>query len=144
MSSLIHHNDWQPFSMLNNSELEIVLFENDLVNQNYFIYNQNKITFNQFCSDVHNVFKDLDPDTNFFTKIRDICSQCDYYFADSLDIINNKDNLSIFSLNINSISKNFDCFINTFFNNPDIKFDILGLNESKLTDEIENIFEISN
>ena len=62
----MHHNDWQPFSLLNNSELEIILFENDLMSQNYSIYNLNKITFNQFCTDIHNVFKDLDPNINFF------------------------------------------------------------------------------
>ena len=143
MSSL-NLDDWQPFALLNELELDNILFENELLNQNYAIDSLNQITFNQFSLDVPDVFRDLDPDVNFFPEIRDKCDQCGYHFVDSLNNIIRSDNLSICSLNVNSISKNFDCFTNTFFSNPDLDFDVVGLCESKLTDEIANIFEINN
>ena len=90
--------------MLNAFELNNILFENELLNQNYAIDSLNQITFNQFSLDVPDVFRDLDPDVNFFPEIRDKCDQCGYHFVDSLNNIIRSDNLSICSLNVNSIS----------------------------------------
>ena len=144
MSTLLY-DDWQPFNFIDDVDLERLLFSNELFNQNYNLDLLNKTIFEQFSRDIHNTIVNSDPDINFFSEIRDKCNQCTYYFIDSLKEFNKvKNKFSICSLNINSISKNFDTFTELFLDESGVKFDIIGLCESKLSNEIENLFNINN
>ena len=64
-------------------------------------------------------------------------------FEDSVNMNNlNTENLSIVNLNLNSISKNLDQFMDQCVSNLGHSFDILGFCESKLTSNIEGLFTI--
>ena len=144
MPNLIDEN-WQPFSLIDNVELEGLFFNNDLLNTGYNIDVLNKVIFQQFSNNIHSSIVNSDPDVNFYSEISEVCDQCEYFFIDSLKKINkNSDRFSICSLNINSISKNFETFTDLFLGKSGVDFDVIGLCESKLTDEIEQIFNINH
>ena len=56
-----------------------------------------------------------------------------------------KDDLTIYSLNINSLPSKFDLFKeHVFSNNKGLPLDIIGICESKLTNDIAHLFPIPN
>ena len=119
------------------------LFENNSIDK------LDSMKFNQFSVTTNNPLEHSDPDTNYFNNNNhinnnDVCNQCKYYFSDTLNETTfTNDILSICSFNINSMSKNFLSFNELFLDDSKAKFDIIGICESKLSKDIENLFTLS-
>ena len=105
----------------------------------------NQITFNQFHEICNRYNSDFDPDLNNFHNVKDNLEKCKYYFNDdfSHDKLLNNNEFSILSLNINSIPHNLIKFCNDFVNTTANFFDVMGFCETKLIDEIDNLYEIN-
>ena len=69
-------------------------------------------------------------------------NKCRYYFEDTLSIDVN--NFSIFCHNINSIPKHFDELVTMLMNNQKLNFDVLTFCETKLTNDIMQLYNIDD
>ena len=149
MSQSVSLNHWQPFYNL--SDFEFTNFiQYNLKNHEYnSVDSLNEIVFNQFYSDFDKFDSNLNPDLIFFMNSNIINNECQYYFDDtvkeSLDKLDINDQIfSLLSININSIPKNLDYFINSCLNVVDFNFDVISFCETKLTDHIDQLYEIHN
>ena len=149
MPILLDEN-WQPFVLISDSELcDLMSFDTGLFG-NYSIDRLDSMKFSQFSATTNNPLEHSDPDTNYFINDNNHissnanCNQCKYYFSDTLNRTNfTNDMLSICSLNINSMSKNFLSFNELFHDDSKPEFDIIGICESKLSKDIETLFTLS-
>ena len=103
----------------------------------------NPFTFNE---DDH-FLDDVDPDDNFYNDIMTHSSSlCKYYLQDDFnkEILNySKDAFSLCHLNVRSLQQNFST-METFLENLKIKFTILGVTETWLTDINSNLYNLQN
>ena len=111
----------------------------DIVNKKFdqFSFGMNNDT------DGNTNFNDNDPNSNFFTGELDITELTEYIFHDNLHSIKSHINdrcLSLCSFNVNRFSKNLDTFVHEYMS--ECKFSIVSLVETKLTPDIENLFNI--
>ena len=126
--------DFQDFIRFNSTNNLII---NDCSNQLLDFNFINNLVYDQFdCSaddnDLLNAF------FNEYDKIND----CNYYMNPS-EIINNEEkSLSLCCLNINSIPKNLLEFSTQCLSNLNFTFDVLGFVETKLTDDIDHLYNI--
>ena len=114
---------------------------------NFNIEYLNNKCFNQFEIDFDAVESSLHPDLNFFNNCNyDYALECKYCFNNSFvsEDMTNANQFSILSLNINSIPKKFDLFEIQFLNNLNYNFDILGFVETKLTHDIEHLYQLNS
>ena len=101
-------------------------------------------TFDDSCEDNYN---DNDPN-NFFLHQANHINDTKYYLHDDIEHIKSKlncDSFSIFSFNINSLPKHFDQFLDDFYHNFNTtcrNFDIFGFTETKLSNEIDHLYEL--
>ena len=136
--------NWPPFANVNDDDF-VDLFHQSCV---YDLDKLNKIKFKQFSTDFNEIDRhmlEMDPDYNFFFHNNLILDDCKYYFSDDFDIINNnlsESSMSLLNLNINSIPKNFDVFLNQLLPSINHKFDILSFCETKLDNKIEHLYNI--
>ena len=142
-------NDWQPFCELDDFEFHYYMQTTFRTNENHTINRLNEIVFDQFNLVYDEYDYDLNPDLNFFScsGITDI--RCRYRFNDTIqdsliEPDSNKHVFSMLSMNINSIPKNLNYFETTCLDTIDFKFDILSFCETKLSDDIEQLYEIKN
>ena len=137
---------WQPFNNLTESELKNCFDPlNCDTNRNNFDFDHlNHLVFDQFSSTYNDYNCDLDPDLNFFVKNLDMSTKCEYCFLDSLNVpqVENNNLFSILNLNINSLSKNLDSFVSYFKNMLNFQLDVVSFCETKLSDEIDELFTI--
>ena len=140
-----------PFFLLNNTEFDVFISSN-IFNSSYHMsdyrlsvrYLESK-TFRQYVTSVNSYESSLHPDLNFFNNLsQDFATECKYYFSDSCDFKeeSNKNNFSILTLNINSIPKNLDSFETQFLAGLGYEFKVLGLVETKLTDDIKSLYQL--
>ena len=90
-----------------------------------------------------NINLNNDPNIHFFKDDLNVTDSTKYILEDNLNSIRsniNKNFLSICSFNVNSLSKNLDEFKYTFMH--DCKFSVVGFVETKLTNDIEHLFNI--
>ena len=90
-------------------------------------------------------FVDIDPDYQYYTNFHHSGNlNCDYYFEDKfrckLDKIQDSQ-LSLFHLNIKSISKHYD-ELGLYLNSLDFKFSFIGLSETWLDDNKEEFYDL--
>ena len=91
---------------------------------------------------------DIDPNYNFFRDNVNFenFNNCKYYFVEALnqsEAVNSIDNsLSMLNVNINSIPRNFDNFMSGSINILNFNFDILSFCETKLNDDIDELYTI--
>ena len=98
----------------------------------------NNLCFRQFES-----YKDDDDDllNDFFNNFETI-NDCNYYL-NSDEVTNNvRKSLSLCCLNINSIPKNILAFSTQCLSNFKFSFDVLGFVETKLSPNIEHLYNI--
>ena len=153
----MYFNNFLPFYFLDDEQYNDhvkSLQTNNLIELNdvtcFSLDKIDSMLFNQFNfeTDIHSVYDD--PDTNYFHTFADNINSCEYYFnytyKDLRDNIAQK-SISVCSLNINSIPKNLDDFTAQYVNigesSDKYSFDVLGFTETKLTDSIDHLFEIS-
>ena len=111
--------------------------ENNCNNQLFNYDYVNSLYFEQFKSYID----DNDLLNDFFGNF-DKVNNCNYYM-DSSEIDNNNTNsLSLCCLNINSLPKNFLTFSTQCLSNLKFTFDVLGFVETKLSDNIEHLYNI--
>ena len=149
MSQFTYFNHWQPFYNL--SDLELNRFIQSYLSDSEYnsIDNLNKIVFNQFDSEFDKFDSTLNPDLNFFENSNIINNSCSYYFNDCVkEHLNKLDKddkyFSLLSMNINSLPKNLDYFVDSCLSVVDLNFDVISFCETKLTDNIEQLNEIDN
>ena len=135
-----------PFHQLSDNEFDLVVHEfqfNQVNHRNDFnAAHLNNILFNQFNSyDSHN--SQNCPDNNFFNNYNNSVNQCNYLLPGEINNIIEGNFFSCCHFNINSIPKHFQEFeiecVNT-----NSSFDIIGFTETKLTPDIEHLYEIGN
>ena len=106
----------------------------------------NELNFSQFDTDNDSPLFDIDPDNLLLNHMNIHDSK--YYFCDTLsDIINNQnkaEKINILSYNVNSIPHNLENFLDTEINECISNVDIFAICETKLNDDIESLYNISN
>ena len=146
-------NHWQPFYGLNNFEFDCFIQSNSINQKNFSIDFLDNIIFNQFNANYDRYNPDLNPDLNFSLFSDRVSENCRYYFNDTIKNSVIKDNIdstidnnffSLLSLNINSIPKNLEYFVNTCLNCLDFEFDIISFCETKLNNDIDQLYTIKN
>ena len=87
----------------------------------------------------------LNPDFEYFESISDSMKTIKYYFNEDYNelknVVNDDINFSLCSFNIGSIPKNLNEFMMNCIDDK-LKFDVIGLTETRLTDEISHLFKI--
>lgn len=91
--------------------------------------------------------ENIDPDVNYWSASGDILYNCKYYLEDSFNHLlckyNNKTpGLSLLHHNVRNSQKNLDSFSH-YLINLDVKFSIIGLSETWLSDSIKDLYKIS-
>ena len=90
-------------------------------------------------------FVDIDPDYQYYTNFHHSGNiNCDYYFEDKFRCKLQKiqeSQLSLFHLNIKSISKHYD-ELELYLNSLDFKFSFIGLSETWLDDNKEEFYDL--
>ena len=90
-------------------------------------------------------FVDIDPDYQHYTNFHHSGNlNCDYYFEDKFRCKLHKiqeSQLSLFHLNIKSISKHYD-ELELYLNSLDFKFSFIGLSETWLDDNKEEFYDL--
>ena len=142
-------NNYLPFSGLNDNDFmgiigDINLNIDDNVDYTLTIDDLNRITFKNFSFN-DDFLNDADPDSNHY-QYCNIDSSCNYIYENELNTFTDKfdnDSLLIAGHNISSLPHNFDNF--SFIMNDSLKrkIDIIGLCETKLTDDLTNLYNIS-
>ena len=101
-----------------------------------------KMVFNQF-----NEYNALNfnncPDNNFYNLYIDAVNQCNYVLPNEVDNILENNTFSCCHLNINSVPKHFQEFEIECLNNK-YSFDVISLCETKLTSDIDHLYELNN
>ena len=91
-------------------------------------------------------FADIDPDNQYYTNFHQNGNlNCDYYFEDKFRSKLDKtyeSQLSLFHLNIKSISKHYD-ELELYLNSLDFKFSFIGLSETWLDDNKEEFYDLN-
>ena len=91
-------------------------------------------------------FADIDPDYQYYTKFHQNGNlNCDYYFEDKFRSKLDKtyeSQLSLFHLNIKSISKHYD-ELELYLKSLDFKFSFIGLSETWLDDNKEEFYDLN-
>ena len=140
-------NNILPFYSLRNNDFDNYILNhstNNLINNNcneqrFGLDYLDSLCFKQFES----YSNDEDLLNEFFDGF-DKLNDCNYYL-DSGEIINDENkSLSFCCLNINSLPKNLQPFSTQCLSNLKFTFDILAFVETKLTDDIEDLYNISS
>ena len=117
----------------------------NIVDNIYLLNELNEVLFNQFTLD-ENSYSGDDPDVNYFNEFKDLINSTKYYLNTENDLMDGDvagNSLSIYSHNVNSLSKHFQ-EIRTFLNGFKNKFDIVSFTETKLSDDIEQLYRLPN
>ena len=120
--------------------------------ESYSIDELNSIIFDQYNlnTDSDNVHCFQTDPNQFFMHESNLINSTKYFLLDDIKDIKKSlsgDTFSLCSFNINSLSKHFNEFINDIFyfnDNEVLNFDVYGFTETKITDEIEHLFELPN
>ena len=139
-----------PFYNLDNYELfSYTSQHNDSDYGNFNIEQLDVMTFKQF--DINNDNSNFNQDLieSFFVNNSSNIEDCNYYFVDSLNdklklFKNSDDFFSVFLFNINSVPSNFDSFKIECLDRIIFDFNVIGLVETKLINEIEQLYDIPN
>ena len=143
--SVFGEGDWLPFYNINDDDLtEMLNIYGDNQLNNFLDINhiQNTLIFDQFKCSTNRYNSILDPDSNFFNKFQNIVDNCSYECLNNVKTIITPDDFSLCTLNVNSLSKNLDTFLNSICINNEYKLDLLSFCETKLTNDIENLYDI--
>lgn len=136
------NNYIQPFSSLNDAQLIAeLLSDNNQYTLPYHVYE--KLLFNYIDDNDYgnNVLDDVDPDPIILSSHVTLCS-CNYYQHSELsDLLKNDQNSStIIFQNIRSIPENFDSFRVQYIDSLIPYINIIGLCETRLTNNIEDLY----
>ena len=106
----------------------------------------NKKIYHPITCDEKDFQENIDPDKFLRDTFGLQLPECNYYFPEPSNFyINlNESYLSLIHLNIGSIPKSLEGFIEQCILPFNVNFDILGFTETKLTDDIENLYDIPN
>ena len=92
-------------------------------------------------------FSEIDPDYHFYTNVHfTVNMKCDYYFEDHFRQkhgFTDSSQLSLFHLNIKSLSKHYD-ELDTYLNSLEYKFAFIGLTETWLDKDKQYFFDLEN
>ena len=139
MDNIINFSYIFPFSDLN--DLEFLNLDNNYsVDLSYL----NDKVFDQFYSEYDNYDINFDPSSNYFNELKPIFENCNYVFTDDQGFDVDQDSFSVCCLNINSIPCNFEQFIDQCIHPLNYSFDVLAFCETKLTDDIEHLYDLKN
>ena len=150
----IYHNF--PFLNIQDDEFAMHInsnqFNNSIPSNDENIIPLNELSSMKFELFQYNdgIFNDHDTDNMFMQYYRDIDTETKYYFEEDIvtdPSFKSNDDIELFSVcsyNINSLVKNFDYLNELLTVNLDSHFDVVGICESKLTDDIHHLYEIEN
>ena len=100
------------------------------------------IVFKNFDIDFEDRFAERDPDLNFFNQNVGE-PNCNYILEDNfMNLKANNNELSLCFLNVNSLVKKFEDLTQLMFGNSNFNPDFLGLCETKLSNDINDIFNV--
>ena len=132
-------NSCLPFNTVNNNEfIELMSDRENYLNLSYL----NRLSYDQFSTTLNRYGDDFDPDINHFNMLKEKIENCLYYFSDNFKPNPKCKTFSVCSFNINSIPHNFESFVDQCYNGLNHQFDILGLCETKLNDEINELYNL--
>ena len=141
-------NDFLPFFGLNDDDFmryidDVHVLAPDNVDYTLSIDDINKITFRNFSYN-DNFLNNTDPDLNHY-QYCNIDNSCEYIYENDLNVFTDKfdvHSLLIASHNIASLPHNFDNFSYIMNDRLKHKLDIMGLCETKLTDDLTDLYNI--
>ena len=131
-----------PFSQLNYFEF-VNINQNCISSLDYLICKK----YDQIIIDNDKYDRNLDPNYNHFSLFNEQMSDSSYYFVDDSsyqELCDINSSLSFCSLNINSVPHNFENFLSTCLDGSSHHFDVIGLCETKLESNIEQLYNIPN
>ena len=102
----------------------------------------NELLYEQTVEENDNYNDNFDPDINYFNSNVNQLAECRYIASDEINSLINLNDFSICSFNVNSVSKNLDNFLSQSLVGMYTEFDLIGLCETKLNDEIDQLYKI--
>ena len=134
-----------PFHFLDDNEFCLFIKDidsNNIVDMNNVNISQlNNTLFNQFGNtEAHNLQNC--PDNNYYNNYCCLINECQYILPEEINNVTKNNLFSCCTYNINSIPKHFGEFEFECLNNSN--FDVIGFCETKLTNDIEHLFELNN
>ena len=136
-----------PFQFVDNSDLMLLIGSSEFVSasEEAIPLNElNKMCYNPINSDIDGYLGDVDPDNFLQGSMGLDVPSCEYYFPGTPEFALNLDEntFSVIHLNIGSIPKNLDTFIDQCIAPLNQEFDVLGFCETKLTNDIDQLYDI--
>ena len=131
-----------PFHSLNDFELSDIIGQNQL---SFFDYKNMYFDF-AALDEAITINDDLDPNEGFLNNLG-LNAQSNYFSIDEFNNFNENFSsckLSLIFNNIRSIHQNFENFCSSYLNILQNDLDILGFCETRLNDEILNLYKINN
>ena len=135
-----------PFRNLNDIDFSnLIQGHQSSVNNGFPISELDSLCYCPIDGEMDAYMEDVDPDNYFVNTLRPSISECKYYFLDAPEYLSAPCQQSCFSLihlNIGSIPKNLDTFTAQCMSPLKWYFDIVAFTETKLNNEIENLYDI--
>ena len=136
-----------PYLHLNDADFNSIILE---LNSNYSIGNDaylsidqlDNILFDQFSNDRNNL--EVFPDNNYYNSFCNSINQCKYILPEQINDETNNAFFSCCHININSVPKNLSNFQIECLDGNSGGFDVVALCETKLTSDIEHLYDINN
>ena len=136
-----------PFQLVDNADLAVLLnsdSSSDSLVDLISLDELNKKKFSPIVYDEGEFQENVDPDRFLRDSLGLQLPECNYYFPEpsQLEIYPNESYLSLLHLNIGSIPKSLEGFVEQCIFPFQVNFDILGFTETKLTNDIEHLYDI--
>ena len=136
-----------PFQFVDNADLVVLLNSNsssDAIVNLISLDELNKKNFRPIVCDERGFQDNVDPDRFLRDSLGLQLPECNYYFPEPCDFnINpNEAFLSLLHLNIGSIPKSLEGFFEQCISPFEVNIDIFGFTETKLTNDIEHLYDI--
>ena len=136
-----------PFQFVDNADLVVLLNSNsssDAIVNLISLDELNKKNFRPIVCDERGFQDNIDPDRFLQDSLGLQLPECNYYFPEPCDFnINpNEAFLSLLHLNIGSIPKSLEGFFEQCISPFEVNIDIFGFTETKLTNDIEHLYDI--
>ena len=139
-----------PFQYLTDTDFRDFFSTENIAYDDDLIVRLSKKIFHQFSSETESYQEEIDPDQLIRRNMNIINPICNYLYPDEIENVsrdNNTPDQSLFKLlfaNINSIVRKFEDLTEELNQAISNSFDILAFSESKLTDNINDLYSIPN
>ena len=136
-----------PFHFVDNTDLVVLLNSSCSSDPAVDLFSLDELNEKKVSPFVYNESEfqdDVNPDRFLRDSLGIQLPDCNYYFPEpsNFDINPDEDYLSLLHLNIGSLPRNLEGFIEQCISPFKVNFDILGFTETKLTNDIEHLYNI--